>query len=398
MGWDGSVRKSRDILVSLGAGWDLEEELLRDGKETKLNVAELAQPATTATQIAIVDVLRAQGIRPQAVVGHSSGDIAAAYTAGYMSHRAAIEVSFARGRVTSLAKTRCLVPGAMMSVGLGEHEIAPYMKDMTKGALSIACVNSPSNVTVSGDAEAMDELAGRLAASGDGVFHRRLVVDTAYHSHHMQAVADEYCRILSDQQQPSEEDQVHGQEEGITLVSSVTGSLKASNFSPEYWTTNLVSTVRFCDAVQFLVRKRASDTTSSDGLVIIEVGPHPALAGPVRQSIAGLDKNTTPEFTYYATLQRKKGAVESMLALASHLLESGVRLNFDHVSALTTGFHEANVLSGLPSYAWDHSIKHWHESRISREYRMRRDPYHDLLGVRTADSTSLGPRWRLKNY
>lgn len=385
-----SIRASRDILLDLGATWDLEAELLNtDAQTSRLNVAELAQPATTAIQIAVVALLRAQGVRPRAVVGHSSGEIAAAYTAGHLSHRTAIAVAFHRGFMASISKTKGLPTGAMMSVGLGERKVAPYMQGLTRGVATVACINSPSSTTISGDSDALDELAERFATQDNSIFRRRLVVDTAYHSHHMKAVEEDYRSRISGLDFGSPAADSH---EEIAFISSVSGQNKASGFDIEYWTTNLVSPVRFSDAVQALARYRASNATGRYSF-FVEVGPHSALAGPVRQCLSDPD-GPTLEYGYQSVLQRKVGAVSSALALAGRLFERGVKLDFDAVSDLAAGSRTAAVLHNLPAYTWDHSVKHWHESRLSREYRMRRDPYHDLLGVRITDSTSIEPRWR----
>lgn len=366
-----SLRTSGRICAELGAEWDLETELLRDNSSTLLNMSELAQPATTAIQIALVELLRSQGVHPQVVIGHSSGEVAGAYAAGYISHRAALEIAYHRGRVSGLFKAKCSQHGAMMSVGLNESEVAPYCNNLTKGVVSIACVNSPSNVTVSGDADAVDELAVRLRARRDGTLLRRLIVDMAYHSHHMRAVADDYKASLGKVQV----DNALPESNDIVFISSVTGYQKSSCFDSEYWTTNLVSSVRFCDAIETLARNEGT-RTDRQSLVFIEIGPHPALARPVRQTF-GQPKFSKLKFDYHSVLQRKVCAVESALTLASNLFELSVKVDID-----------------LPSYPWDHSTKHWHESRISFEHRMRKNPYHDLLGVRVADATTTEPRWR----
>lgn len=384
-----SLRTSGRICAELGAEWDLETELLRDNSSTLLNMSELAQPATTAIQIALVELLRSQGVHPQVVIGHSSGEVAGAYAAGYISHRAALEIAYHRGRVSGLFKAKCSQHGAMMSVGLNESEVAPYCNNLTKGVVSIACVNSPSNVTVSGDADAVDELAVRLRARRDGTLLRRLIVDMAYHSHHMRAVADDYKASLGKVQV----DNALPESNDIVFISSVTGYQKSSCFDSEYWTTNLVSSVRFCDAIETLARNEGT-RTDRQSLVFIEIGPHPALARPVRQTF-GQPKFSKLKFDYHSVLQRKVCAVESALTLASNLFELSVKVDINAVLALQSSqLQTANVLTDLPSYPWDHSTKHWHESRISFEHRMRKNPYHDLLGVRVADATTTEPRWR----
>lgn len=384
-----SISASGDMLRRLGADWDLSEELLRDAADTRLNTASIAQPATTAIQIALVERLRAQRIRPRAVVGHSSGEIAAAYTAGRISHRTAMAITYHRGCVAGLPnEIRGLPRGAMMTVGLGEHGVAPFIKNLDKGRAGIACVNSPSNTTISGDSEAIDEIAARLAVNSNGIFHRRLMVDTAYHSHHMQVVAKNYLDRLGQLQAEN----YITQEDGIAFISSVSGLLKVDGFDGSYWTANLVSRVRFCEAIQTLVNYRISESSGRDAL-FVEIGPHNALSGPVRQTITAPGVPRV-DFDYYAALQRKVDALSSTLSLASSLFERGVKFDMDNVTSLIQGSKTANVYNNLPSYPWDHSEKHWHESRVSHQYRMRPDPYHDLLGVRVADSTSIEPRWR----
>ena len=378
-----SIRASRDMLHQLGATWDLETELLRDDPASRLNEAELAQPATTSTQIALIALLRAQGVRPRAVVGHSSGEVAAAYAAGHLSHSTAIKVAFHRGCMAAAVKTKGLGPGAMLSVGLGEDDAAKYLEGLTLGKALVACINSPRSVTISGDADAVNEVDERIAAADDGTFHRKLQVDTAYHSHHMQAVADDYRARLGVLD-------VENNNEEVAFFSSVTGQPKTSGFGAEYWIANFVSPVRFSDAVQALGKARHQPGQQA---FYIEIGPHPALSGPVRQCLQHPDMPKIP-FVYHAPLQRKVSAVASTLALTGKLFELSVQINWDAVLALASGADTATVLHDLPAYTWDHSTKHWHESRVARAYRLRKEPYHDLLGVPVLDGTDIEPRWR----
>lgn len=387
-----SIRTSRDILHNLGATWDLETELLRPDGESNINKAELAQPATTAVQIALVTLLRAQGVHPSTVVGHSSGEIAAAYAAGRLSQRAALRIAFHRGFMAAVSKEKGLPRGAMLSVGLGERETAPYLEGLTQGQAVIACINSPSSVTVSGDADAVDEVISRISARNDGIFSRKLLVDTAYHSHHMKAVADDYRTrleglILKDDIDPANK----GGEDHIeaTFVSSVTGLPTSAELGTSYWVDNLVSPVRFSDAIDSIARLHHK--RGAGHAIFVEIGPHSAMAGPVRQCLSSPD---VPKlgYDYLSVLQRKVDAVSSALTLAGRVFEGGVKLNFNEVSALAPGFHTALVEPNLPPYAWDHSMKHWHESRLNLEYRQRREPYHHLLGVRMIESSE--PRWR----
>lgn len=380
-----SIHQSNKILADLGSSWDLLEELLREKQASRLKEAELAQPATTAVQIALVDLVRGWGVSPDTVVGHSSGEIAAAYAAGHLSHHQAIKAAYFRGFSSTIAKQKGFGNGGMLAVGVGESEVAPYLKMLKQGIAVVACQNSPSSVTISGDDAAITELSKLLTR--DDVFNRRLLVDTAYHSHHMQAAAEEYRASLGDiTQSPLPKT-------AVKMFSSVTGSLKSSQFDGDYWTSNLVNKVRFCDALQALCR---ADYTSSRGVqphrIFIEIGPHAALAGPARQCIADLAEPLP--YSYTSVLVRGTAAIHSALTMAGSLFSRGYPLDMTAVTASDPTWKNATVLHNLPSYSWDHSKRHWHESRLSRDYRLRKHPYHDLLGIRMTDNTPLRPVWR----
>lgn len=348
----GSILKSRDVLLGLGAGWDLEQELLRPPAEAaRLNTAQLAQPVTTAVQIALTTMLRAFGVAPGAVVGHSSGEIAAAYAAGYITAEAALRIAYHRGFMAGAVEARGLGPGAMLSVGLGESDAAVFTRDLaSRGVAGIACVNSPSSVTISGDAEAVDEVALRIEVANRSreasVFYRRLAVDTAYHSHHMRAVADDYRARLAGLEVNKRESNEKLHE--VTFISSVSGTYKSRGFGPEYWTENLVSPVRFSDAVHTLAKRQSGAGLRHN--IFVEVGPHMSLAGPVRQCLTDPELQPRLSFDYYSVVQRKTDAITSTLNLAARLFERGVDLNLKSVSALSIGEDGGTVLTNLPAY------------------------------------------------
>ncbi|GAW26265.1 putative polyketide synthase [Rosellinia necatrix] len=381
-----SIRVSRNMLLALGATWDLENELLSENIENSLiNTAELAQPVTTAIQIALVALLHAQGVQPQVVVGHSSGEIAAAFTAGYLSHQTALAVSFHRGFMRSASISRGLPRGGMITLALSEHEARSFTKDLTRGIVTIACINSPKSVTLSGDAAAIDELTSRLQNEGS-VHYRRLFLDTAYHSKHMDAVANDYLFRIKDLEYAATGIR------DITFISSVSGEIKTSGFDSSYWVANLVSPVRFYDAIKALGRQSFAATPDSHG-VFIEIGPHPALSGVVRQSLESV-LSTALKLDYTSLLRRHVDAVSSYLEMIGSSFQYGVNMDLGALFRSAPTICNTSIVSGLPQYPWDHSRKHWYESRLSREYRQRREPYHDLLGVRITDSSPIEPRWR----
>ncbi|ESU11810.1 hypothetical protein FGSG_05794 [Fusarium graminearum PH-1] len=236
-----SMMAMDDTIRGQGSSWSLIEELLKDESVSRISEAEISQPATTAIQIALVDLLESFYIRPSRVVGHSS------------------------------AKAVAEVPGSMMAVALGEPEAQQYINKVTTGTVSVACVNSPASSTISGDLTAIEELKSLLDA--EGIFARALKVDTAYHSHHMRRVAEEYQESMRNIQSSDVRS-------GVTFYSSVTGTTKSTGFGTEYWMENLISQVKFSQALALLRDDQLRNKARMDTSVFIEVGPHSALASP----------------------------------------------------------------------------------------------------------------------
>ncbi|KXJ86344.1 hypothetical protein Micbo1qcDRAFT_209040 [Microdochium bolleyi] len=381
-----AMDKAAAMLKTFGAKWELLEELARPEGESRINESALAQPVTTIIQMALVDLLRDYGVQPSWVVGHSSGEIAAAYSAGILSTEDAIRSAFYRGKSSSVAKALNDLPGTMLAVGLGEQAAVQAILDAkieeSKGRVTVACVNSPTSTTLSGDEPAIDALYETLAAAG--VFARKLKVETAYHSHHMEKVAKSYSASLA-------EVKPNAIREGIQFVSSVTGTTKTTDFGAEYWTRNLVSQVRFNDAVSHLVQNMQASGNQDDANVFIEIGPHSALQGPLRQVLSA-----TPDvkWSYFAPLTRGKNASSTFTATIARLFELGVSLKLQSAFVSAGGAATPRVLGNVTRYPWDHRVKYWREPRFSRDYRLRQFPYHDLCGLYDVQSSIDEPRWR----
>lgn len=377
-----SLIRSENILKELGTSWSLIDELRKDGSESRINESEISQPATTAVQLALVDLLRALGVVPHAVLGHSSGEIAAAYGAGILSRESALKVSYHRSFISTWCREDVEQKGAMLAVGLGEDDVLVHIAKIHAGTAIVACVNSPASTTISGDQSAILELQQILDRYS--IFNRRLKVDTAYHSHHMKVVAARYLRSLGVVKASSNPD--------IKFFSSVTGEVKTSNFGASYWVENLVSKVQFSDALQNLATSPRKD--SSPLQIFLELGPHSALQGPVRQALSSLGLEPT-KYSYLPTLVRDKNSQVAILELAGKLFEQGylVDLQVANTLNLDASTEHLKVITDLPSYSWNRE-KYWHENRLSREYRLREHPHHDLLGLRIISGNPLEPTWR----
>ncbi|KAF7549789.1 hypothetical protein G7046_g8236 [Stylonectria norvegica] len=388
-----SIALCSQTIKALGCEWDLVEELSRDKESSRLGEARFAQPMTTAVQIALVDLLAATyGIYPQAVCGHSSGEIAAAYAAGILTREAAMRVAYTRGVCSATAKTLNARPGGMLAVGEGEDAIKKRIKLLDSrnsgSKVVVACVNSPESTTVSGDLEAVLELETALGKAS--VFNRRLMVDTAYHSHHMHVVAPAYLSAL--------DGLTHGTpREDVAFFSSVTGARKLSGFGPKYWASNLVSQVKFGAAAQLVAQHLSNLYSTTASNLLIEVGPHAALSGPLRQSLSDssfkLASSASFQYNYVPCLVRNKSAVDTLLALVAKVFESGSSIQPDAGERLKSASSRRRVVGDLPSYPWDHT-KYWRESRLSKGNRLRPFPPHDLLGLFEVGSSTYEPRWR----
>lgn len=377
-----SIYRADRILSSLGASWSLVRELSKEEHLSRVSESKIAQPATTAIQIALVDLLHNLGVEPHAVLGHSSGEIAAAYAVGALSQSAALKAAYHRGLLVNRSSGK----GAMLAVGLGREEALKYTSQLNSGVAVVACSNSPSSSTISGDEAAIIELKEILDAAS--IFARRLKVDMAYHSHHVRAVADEYLHALD-----GLESRVP--HESIKFISSVTAEEKTEEFGPEYWVRNLVSEVRFRDALEYLCNDLQASSRSSlisPVPVFVELGPHSALSGPIRQTVTKL--SLPSGFSSFSALSRNKNALSTLLELTGELFEQGCQVDLPAANLLSNPSRTGKVLTNLPPYAWDHSNRHWHESRLSKAHRFRQFPYHDLLGLRVVSSTSVKPVWR----
>ena len=382
-----SLVRSQSILQDFGTSWSLIDELLRSESESQIDKTEFSQPVCTALQIALVDLLKSMGLHPQVVIGHSSGEISAAYAAGILSQEVALAVSYHRSFVSEICRKKGLANGAMLAVGLGEDEVSQVLAETgQQETVSIACVNSPVNTTVSGDEAEILKL--KEVFESRSTFCQRLRVRTAYHSKYMQQVSDDYLQSIGKI--------VSGIPiESIRFISSVTGKEKLSQFGPSYWRDNLISKVRYCEAVQEYVCRQGDISQPKKARsehLLIEIGPHSVLSGPTRQSIERYSRSF--RYIYLSTLIKSTNAIYSIMNLASKLFEHGQPVNSGVIQSLSLSKSNPTVISNLSPYSWDHSNTYWHEPRLSRDYRLRQHPSHDLLGTRIVGSTTLEPRWR----
>ncbi|KZM21666.1 uncharacterized protein EKO05_0000979 [Ascochyta rabiei] len=382
-----SLKSADKHLTLIGAEFSLLEELGKDESSTQVNAAYLSQPACTAVQLALVDLLRSWGIRPAAVVGHSSGEIGAAYAAGLITFRDAMTIAYHRGRLVPILKKNFpALQGCMMAVGASTAQIMPLLDHISPslGQARIACINSPSSVTISGDERATMELQALLENKYPGMFVRKLQVDTAYHSHHMDLVAKEYTEALREIESPMSSN--------IRFHSSLLGRVATgAELDATYWVQNLTCAVRFDEALQSMCEPVHDFKTGVNFLC--ELGPHAALQGPVKQILKHVG-GAVSKIPYTSVLSRKKDAVQTALAMAGALFVKGATLDMGSINFPTPLERPPQVLVDMPRYSWNHSSRFYHESRITKIHKFHDVPRHDLIGVLAAYSNDFEPTWR----
>lgn len=384
------LEKCDNVLQSLpdSPDWFIVEELLRSKNASRLAETRFSQPICTALQLAVLFLLKAWGITPSAVVGHSSGEMAAAFAAGILSFENTVVAAYYRGLYMSNGSQGSGErPGAMMAVGMTESEAVAELMGY-QGRIALAAINSPSSMTLSGDEDAILDLKENLIKRK--IFARQLQVAQAFHSHHMLPLAPGYQRALRDH--PGFKPEAAE----LRMFSSVTARVaNPTMLDASYWTANMTGTVRFSDALTGIL---LDDTDEQNIDVLVGIGPHPALKGPSRQVLQSLNLDVP----YLSSLTRGTPDYHGLLATAGQLFMLGypvnlVAVNSDHCIAdhqSVSMFTPGRKLKSLPSYAWDRST-YWSETRLIKEHRLRSDR-HALLGALMPGSVESHPRWR--NY
>ncbi|MFE9253507.1 SDR family NAD(P)-dependent oxidoreductase, partial [Streptomyces sp. NPDC007088] len=334
--------------------WSL-TEILRDASQDEawLGEVDVVQPVLWAVMVSLAEVWRSVGVVPAAVVGHSQGEIAAACVAGALSLEDGARVVALRSKALKVLSGR----GGMVSVSLGEEAVGGLLARW-EGRLSLAAVNGPGVVVVSGDADALDELLAVCEA--DGVRARRIAVDYASHCAHVEEIESVLARELAD---------VAPRPASVPFYSTVTGGvLDTSALDAGYWYRNLRQTVRFAETVDALL---------DDGFrLFVESSAHPVLTMGIEQTAEAHESAVTA----VGSLRRGEGGLERFLTSAAEAFVGGAAVDW---AALFEGTGARRV--ELPTYAFQRD-RYWLEST---------GPEDDLqaaagLGLRAAGHPLLG--------
>lgn len=376
------LRHLDDVLQSTPnpPSWSLLKELVEPRSPELLRSPEFSQPLVTALQLVLMAILEDWGVTPQAVVGHSSGELAAACAAGYLSKEDALKAAYYRGQAAKHCKAEP-TPVGMLAVGLGPEQVMKYIQGSIT-TVQIACFNSPNSVTLSGSLSSLEDVKAHLVE--DGHFARLLQVNLAYHSRYMKEIGEDYEALLE-----ADFENFVSKRGNVTMFSSVLGHEMEGLTDARYWKTNMVSPVMFDQAAQAMVSGKESVN------FLIELGPSNALAGPVKQILTKLGSQGT-NIQYCTALSRGQDSIMSTYGVAGRLFASGGVINLGKVNTDMIGAQEVrpSVIVDLPNYSWNRSNEYWYESESSKDWRNRMFPHHDLLGSKVLSTSWHSVAWK----
>ncbi|KAI1496967.1 putative polyketide synthase [Biscogniauxia marginata] len=371
--------------------WTLEQTVLDTPDVSHINHVTRSQPICTAIQVALVEILRTWGVRPLYTVGHSSGEIAAAYAAGFLTAEQAILVAYFRGYAVGRLRSNGCMMAAALTVETAQELI---LQKGLKGEVCVACVNSPESITLSGSNEGIDILYRHL--QDQKTFSRKIETGgRAYHSFMMKETGPLYESLLTPHLLENTANDTNHEPMTFraTMYSSVGTSdenLRVFDNSKElttaaYWRENLENPVQFSSAMVNLAAAAGGQTH------LIEIGPHTTLKGPIDQIRTKL-KLSRQQLPYSPTLRRKEDADRCMKLLAGTLFNFGNVINF---SAVNNSTGDLKPVHDLPPYPWNYTTGLlWAEPRASIELRDRKYLRHELLGSAQLANDGIVYRWR----
>lgn len=347
-----------DVELRKYTGWSLIEEFLAPEEQSRMAETEVAQPANFALQVGLAALWRSWGVQPDAVIGHSTGEAAAQHLAGVLSLADAVKVIYYR----SSLQQRASGAGRMLAVGMTPETLNQAVADAGP-QVSVAAINGPSAVTLSGDSAVLESMAAQLETFG--VFHRFLPVKVPFHSHYMDPLRGELEAALADLEPATAR---------LPLYSTVIGSrIGGSGADARYWWQNVRATVLFSAAFGEMV---------DDGYThFVEISPHPVLASSMREllSRAGQKGLVLP------SLRREEEDEEVLLRSLGALHSHGHPVTWDSFHTCVARFVK------LPTYPWQLKT-YWNESVEAREDRHYQQ-VHPLLGQRIS---AVHPTWELE--
>jgi phthiocerol/phenolphthiocerol synthesis type-I polyketide synthase C len=336
-----------DRLFSDYIDYSLADDLSGRLSADRYEFTELAQPALFALQVGITTMLRAKGIIPKAVIGHSVGEVAAAWAAGIYDLADAIKIIYQRSHFQGTTKGS----GQMTAIGMGAEQTLALLEELNlNDFISLAGTNSAKGVTVAGSSLHLELVEAKLLELG--VFFKRLDLDYAFHSPAMDPIKSALCESLAD---------ITPQKGEIPFYSTVTGErLSGCSLDANYWWENIRQPVEFSSAMQQLV---------AEFNLFVEIGPHPVLRSYCNDAL-----QTQPAGGLsIATLKRNQSSAELISKAANLAILAGIE--FDLRSYHPVKGNHIN----LPVYTWQKE-RHWLAATSESLRQLNKATQHPLLG------------------
>ncbi len=344
-----------DKLLSEYTSWSLVEELSRDEASSRIDDTSVAQPAIFALQIALADWWKARGVSPTCVIGHSVGEVAAAYCSGIYTLNDAIKIIYHRSHLQATTRGS----GRMVVVAISPDKAKALIQGF-EDQVTISAINSPGLVTLAGDTKVLESIIEPLEK--DQVFIRWLDVDYAFHTNKMDPIKDDLLQVLSE---------IRPRASKIPYYSTVSGEvMDGKKLDASYWWRNIRETVLFGPAIDVIISK--------DHDLYLELGPHPSHSSSVLECLAHKGKNGS----VLPSLRRKESDQQTLLETLATLYTRGYPIQWDALYGKEGQFVQ------LPSYPWK-SERLWLESPVSEEYRFG-SIVHPLLGEKV---NAPSPTW-----
>lgn len=331
------------------AGFSLHDELTGKNGSGRYVLTEFAQPALFAIQVGITRMMRSLGVEPVAVIGHSVGEVAAAWACGALSLAAAVQVICHRSRLQGRTKGA----GGMTAAGFGRMQAEEVLGRLALPSLVLAGSNSPKGVTFAGTRSDLELLENELASLG--VPCRRLDLDYAFHSSAMDPIRQDLLQALAGLAPVASD---------IPFISTVTGGLlDGQELNADYWWRNVREPVRFEQGVAFLLDQGFN--------LCISITPHPVLRGYLMDSMQA--QNITG--TVITTVKRECDSPQLVIQAAATAFASGVE------PCRSTLFPQPGRHLTLPAYPWKRE-RFWHQVTTESLGLLGRRFVHPLLGYR----------------
>ncbi|GAB4196039.1 MAG: hypothetical protein Fur006_43060 [Coleofasciculaceae cyanobacterium] len=350
-----------DRVLSSYTDWSLIDELMADELQSRLAETEVAQPVIFALQVALAALWKSWGVEPSAVVGHSLGEVAAARVAGVLSLEDAVRVVFHRSRLMQRGTGQGKMAAVELSIADAESLVAQY-----DGRLSIAAINSPTSIVLSGEKAALEEVCQLFQQRQ--IFCRLLQVNYAFHSPQMEPFQDELMQSLQG---------LTPQTASIPIFSTLKGhACDGQAFDAAYWAGNIREPVRFARAIEQLIQTQHN--------LFLEIGSHPVLAMNISQCL----HHCGQKGVVLPSLRRNEGERAVMLGSFGTLYTQGYPIDWSRL------YPSGGRCVPLPSYPWQRE-RYWFEGDSVSEARRslaRRSPALLRTALRASKPRSVSQR------